>query len=1007
VAFVAALAAAQIRHRPGRWALLALGVALAAAIPIISAGTGGVVAAQNVRRSVGQLAPGDRSITVTEHRSIFDKSSTSEIDEFVRVQLADLSSAAVRRELVYRQLTLSENSFFLVGTDDLSTAVRLVDGRMPASCTPTRCEVVMVGAGDEQTLARAAAPLGVVVVGRATRRDPLLATGTFDTAGVPLLVGDGADKLALLSSLNLFDRTYGWVVALDLDRLVRMGVAQYVQRSDAIADAITAKLPGATIYRPDASLLQQDRRAALSSRRFGLLGGSAAVLLLGFALLAAVGLRRDHGLLVTVLRRRGASRAQVGRLTVLQVLLTCVIGAVIGCGLAVAVTAVLAHSASLPVARTSLAAVRSGAGGTALLVLAAAAVAVIALLWPDSAGRAVWQGLDLVALACLGAAALAADRGSASTSSLAASADPLVVLLPVLAAVTGGLIAARLWSPVARLVERSMPRRSVLGRIALLGAVRRPLRFVATTGFLTAAVAAVVFAGAYRSTLLAGAADQAAYQVPLDETLASSPDDVTPLAVTSGPKLAAIAAGVDAYPVVRTAASVHTAGGDSTSVPVVGLDPGALSAMHRWTRTTGSTVAPASLAARLGASAAATGPTFPARTGSLAITAAGLRPEVQVSLTVATSDGRENTVTLAGHGAMLSGTVPDLGAAPHVVAISLREDPDYATHREHALGEGNTDQPVLAGNLVLSKVSANGAPLGWDWSRWTAASAEVAASSSQLHVSYRLADSTAVLWPGPPIGSLPVAVDPQTAQSAEHGRLLVTIGQATLATTVVGILPRLPTVDGPFLLADRAAISAVLDRGQPGTGGPLELWVGSPSASRAALDRALAAAPYDRLTVTSRAAVQRDLTSDPVGRGSRLLLAVVAGLALLVAAASLVLLIVGERRDGAGELFAWESDGLAPAALRRIMFLRAMSVIAVAVPLGLATGLILAGVGVRLVAVDASGATPVPPLQTSIGLGGTALVLVVAVSVAALLVAGVVAQSLRERLPVRPDVELR
>jgi hypothetical protein len=297
--------------------------------------------------------------------------------------------------------------------------------------------------------------------------------------------------------------------------------------------------------------------------------------------------------------------------------------------------------------------------------------------------------------------------------------------------------------------------------------------------------------------------------------------------------------------------------------------------------------------------------------------------------------------------------------------------------------------------------------LAWDWSSWTAASAEVSARSGQLVIAYRLADNTAVLWPGPPIGSLPVAVDPQTAQSAEHGRLLLKIGTVTIAATVVGILPRLPTVSGPFLLANRQLISAVLDRGQPGTGGVPELWVASPSASRSALDRALTSAPYDRLTVSSRVTVQRELGSDPVGQGSRELLTVVAGLALLVAAASLVLLVVGERRDGAGELFAWESDGLPPAALRRMVFLRALSVIAVAVPLGLATGLILAGVGVRLVAVDGSGTTPVPPLQAAIGLAGTALVLVVAIGAAALVVAAVVARSLRERLPVRPDVELR
>ena len=111
--------------------------------------------------------------------------------------------------------------------------------------------------------------------------------------------------------------------------------------------------------------------------------------------------------------------------------------------------------------------------------------------------------------------------------------DPLVVALPVLSAITAGLVAARLCGPLAGLTERALPRRSVAWRIALLGSIRRPLRALATTAFLTAAVASVVFAGAYRSTLLDGSADQAAYTVPLDATLASSPEVISPAAAST------------------------------------------------------------------------------------------------------------------------------------------------------------------------------------------------------------------------------------------------------------------------------------------------------------------------------------------------------------------------------------------------------------------------------------------------------------------------------------------
>ena len=129
----------------------------------------------------------------------------------------------------------------------------------------------------------------------------------------------------------------------------------------------------------------------------------------------------------------------------------------------------------------------------------------------------------------------------------------------------------------------------------------------------------------------------------------------------------------------------------------------------------------------------------------------------------------------------------------------------------------------------------------------------------------------------------------------------------------------------------------------------------TPGAERA-LTVALSGKPYNEATVAQRAAIAHQLAGDPVSRGSSLLLALAAGLALLVAAVAVVLLVSGDRRDDAGELHAWESDGVRPATLRRMLLIRALSVVAVGIPIGLAAGLLLAHVGANVVAVDASGA---------------------------------------------------
>jgi hypothetical protein len=1009
VNIVASLAAAQLRHRPGRWALLVVGVALAGAIPVVAAGAGDSVAAQTVRKTVEQMSPGDRTVTVLGTGTIYDPAAAARVNTLIRQQLARLSSAPVRREIEFHPLSVLGSTFLLGAADELPTAVRLLDGRMPRSCPPKRCEVVAIG-GDQAALTRSAASLGLVVVGQAERTDATVLSGELDPGGAPLLLGDGADRMARVDDLALFPRTYGWVTQLDVARVIALGVPAYARRSAQVADTLIANVEGAAIVNPDVELTDEYHRASLSARRFGLLGGTAAVLLLGFAAVAAVGLRREHAVLVTVLRRRGARIARVGRLTTLEAAAAGLCGAVLGCAIGAAVTAGLAQNASLASWRTIWHALGSAWPAVGLLCLAAVVVTVAVLLWPDRESRTVWRTVELIGAACLGAVFLAASRGSASASSLAANSDPLVVALPALAGLVGGLVAARLWAPLARFAERLVPRRSIAGRIGLLGAIRRPLRPVVTTAFLTAAVSSVVFSGAYRATLQQGSADQAAYTVPLDATLTHGRDVPTPLAVTGAQQLAAAAPGAQTYGAVRTGGIVRTLDGNATGVPVLGVDRDALSQVRRWSRVTGTSTSPASFTKSLGpAGTTVAAPSLPDGARTVTVDVTGLSPAVDMELWLASADGQEAAVKLSRHGAVATGTIPHLGrGALRAVSVALTENIEYATHHQHAIGESNTARQIVAGTFAVGAVSADGATVPWQWAGWGSRNAQVVSKGTGLRISYRLEGSQVVLVPGyVPKPVLRVIVDPVTARSADQGRLTLSLGQITITAQVVGTMPRFPTTTGTFVLADQAAVSAMLELSEPGTGAIRELWVSAPDSSRPALERALAKAPYDRLTVALRAPLQARLSADPVARGSQLLLALIAGLALLVGVVALALLVIGERRDDAGELHAWEADGLRPATLRRVLFVRASSVVAVALPFGLLTGLLLARAGTTLVAVDASGVAPRPPLQAAVGLAWTGVVLVVGIGLSVAVAWAVAARMLRERLPVRPETELR
>jgi ABC-type antimicrobial peptide transport system permease subunit len=172
-------------------------------------------------------------------------------------------------------------------------------------------------------------------------------------------------------------------------------------------------------------------------------------------------------------------------------------------------------------------------------------------------------------------------------------------------------------------------------------------------------------------------------------------------------------------------------------------------------------------------------------------------------------------------------------------------------------------------------------------------------------------------------------------------------------------------------------------------------------------EAALAVAPYDRLQVMSQSIIRDRIAADPVGQGSAGLLAVGALVALLVGAAALVLLVVGSRRDDAGELLALESDGVGPATLRRVLFLRAAYVAVPSVVAGVATGLLLARAATTLVAVSGTGTTPVPPLTLAVGALWTAAVVGIGVLVALSVAAATAAATFRTPWPARAQEELR
>jgi len=1026
------------RSRPGA---VVVALATATVVPILISVSAAVTADNALARGLAGLAPGDRSAIVSD-AGFLDAAQEASADALVRRDLPALVEGPIRRQLEFRALADSGGQpFVLAATDGLSSAVRITAGRAPRSCTPTRCEVVVISApGGRDPIVRSG--YGLVIVGRAVRTDPFLLTGTFDPGPqLPILLSDGVAATARNRPLALIQRSYGWVAPLDRQVIIAQGVDAWARTATNVANRLWLAQARMALVTPDQTVRDQADRARVSARRFGLLAGGCAVLLLGSALIGGAALRPDEARFVAALRRRGLSPNRIRAVVAAEAAAIAGVAVLLGLLGGVALSGVLAARSDLPVTSTAMKAL--GTGLPAVLALGVAAFLLLTLtLWPQAGHpeevdeQPAWQAVTWAGIGGLLALLLVISRGRAS-SGPDGSEDPLLIALPGLVLLTLGLGTARAWPLVVRVVYRLLPRSAVGSRLGVAGIAGRPLLAASTAALLAAAVGATGFAASYRSTLERGAADQAVFQVPMTATIGPGSGLRPVLAVASVARYRQLAPGAQVVPVLRQAGSIRSGSQTANVIQSIGLAPEALRELHRWP-TVVAGPSPQKVARAIAAPAAAPGLRLPpGRT--LRIRLAGGAPAVELTAWLRAADGREQSVPLVagpaggagpagsagsagsaggaggagsagpssggGTGSALTGPLPaDVSAGWSLIALSLSQSTDDATRRQHGLGEGSTSRAVPAGVIGLRDLQVDGVPLPRPWSGWNGAGLTVSTDGAAAVLNYRLIASTLVInarppGPGTPSGpALPVAADPRTAASGPL--ITLTVNGAPVKARVVAVLPRFPTVTGRFVIADREALSAVLDQTSPGQGQAGEIWLDLPGSTNQGQVRArLAAGPFVGVGVSWSSDLERGLRTDPVARGATQLLILAAGLTLLVALVALVLLVIAERTEDADEIYTWEANGVRPNVLRRALWIRAVLVAGLAVPVGVIGGLALTSLTARLVNLTAGGGLPQPPLVAVTGLT-TALSAVLIGLAVALSVSGLVAlTSFREPLP--------
>ena len=989
----------------------------------------GTVAAQDrdVGRKVAALPDSVQAVRVNWFSVGGQAAPYARLDAHVRSELHRVVDERATGTSLYRESQLGGALLGLGAVDQLGRWVQLRSGRLPHRCEPERCEVlvirhggripnvpglrlVAVGEGDLRT----ATLFGDAVPAATLRQSAFVQqiTRYHRPAPPPLVLANGVAGLDRSPLLHDSYRSYGWVVPLERGSVRTWSANALATRIEHARSVLQAQAFGFELSAPVDELRAAVDAATVSGRRLLLLGGEAVALLLAFAVLAAARLRPD----VDASRRRllssGTRRWQVGLLVVAESAAMALCGALMGWVAGSAVAAAVAGRTGEPVASLLRHSVLSGRGIALALLLAAAATLILAAaltVRPVAVRGLAVSPLDVAALAAVVVVAVALARGAADTGDLLASNGTGIVLLllPSLVGFAAAVGAARLLPAGLRLLERAVPRDALAFRLAALGLARRPGYAAVAVGFVVVSIGLALFAETYRSTLVRGQQDQAAYAIPADDVVREDLSQLVPVRSVVTPGVVhSLRPHARVEPVIRLAGNISGAT-DVTGIAVLGLGGQALRGIDGW-RSDFASSSPAELAARLEptGSVALRGSPLPAGAKRLELPIAVTGTEVGVAASIRRQDGSFATVELGRN----IGTRPQLLAAPIPrnarggTLVALRFEPPPKLEERGA----DAGAPAV-GSVSLGRPRADGRVVT-DYAGWIGTTGVRSLSAGErLRFGLTLTNEfDTYVRPRQPTDGVRLAavVSPRMAEIAGPDRLLgVVVAGQPLVFRVAAVAKRFPGGAAPgtddFVVTDRRALETALNAATPGSGFPTELWLESAPGGRAAVEARLRRAPFPLLAVSSQAALESSLRSDPVARAALAMLEASALIAILLALLALVLGVVSERRDEAADSFDLEAQGTPPARLRRQLQLRALVVAGAGIAGGILTGLVLSLLVVSFVELTANATAPTPPLALSLDWLVVVASALVAVALGAVLVGLVTGRAFREPVPAR------
>jgi len=832
--------------------------------------------------------------------------------------------------------------------------------------------------------------------------DPLR-TATARPAGGFVAAGPLVISQAEAASGHLTVRSATWLGIPDLARLGTSGLAatgnQLAARITALPNS--AALPDAVVTTglPDELIALA---TALVVARTQLLAGMLTLLVIAVATLTlAVRLlaqRREAE--AALLAARGASRIQLARRGLIDAVIVAVPAAIAAPWLGVLIARILIRSSPLAGAGLRLTPVVTGTVWLATVAVAAGCVAVIALPWlrrpPSPLRRRASQGrqrriaaavyaradLAVVAVATAASWQLIHSAGPVSTGlDGTLSADPILVVAPVLALVAGALLTLRALPLAARLADRTAARgRGLTLPVAAWQISRRALRQTGPTLVAVLAVAAAVMTVSQRESWQRSVQAQASFDVGADTRVMMPP--AAPLGLGQVGRITGAPGVTASTPAIRAPFS---------------LPGGAVGTLLALNARAAAMIIPAqaagpspALLSRLAASAPRTGVQVPGRPAAVRLTARLSRGTIgQPSLFIQFSDaagigyllpagglpadGRPHTLTVAvaasGHadyplritGFSLQFTPPRIAVPADTLTLSAGQalaGGDAASGRAFDLAPPG--RPLL--------FVSNGNPGGGSPSLVRAAAGHRSgvvmvfnsgqAGSPAIPVGVSLSDS----YPG--VGRPLPAVVSRSLLAATGLRIgdhmQASIDGTSVPITPVAAVRNLPTIGGggPSLLVDQGALQAALQAAGAPPVGVTEWWL------RTTSQPSFAGLPAGR-SIASLAAMARALLADPFSQASQQALLAIAIAALLLAVIGL-LASVATAAERARDLALLDALGMPPRQVARLLGIEQALTVGITSGIGLLFGAALSEVIIPAVALTSHAARPVPPIVVQV-----------------------------------------